>query len=169
MSRSLAAFKLLACLAALILTVPGAASAQADTPTADADQEEYVEDDYTFDDDEEFEYVDIDSFGIEAEPEADAAASGAATAGAAAAGAPTATVADASMGSRIKDSVVRGTEVGVDALIFRPFGAASTLVGYAFLFSASPFLMFSDDWETARDVFVGERYRYTFDRPIGQF
>jgi len=57
----------------------------------------------------------------------------------------------------------------MDAVILRPFGAVATGVGCGFLAAAAPFLVFSNDYDTASDVFVGERYRYTFERPLGSF
>ena len=47
--------------------------------------------------------------------------------------------------------------------------AVATGVGCGFLAAAAPFLVFSNDYDTASDVFVGERYRYTFERPLGSF
>ena len=65
----------------------------------------------------------------------------------------------------------RAGEVAMDVIVLRPLGAVATAVGAGFWVSATPFMVFSPDEEfaAAGEAFVGERYRETFERPIGQF
>ena len=134
---------------------------------------------------EDYEYVDIDSYGAEEEAEID---EGAAAAGAAAAGAAGGAAASgdgsiggsdgtAAAGAEPADEDGRGFaggaarvgEVTMDLLVLRPVGACATVIGSGFLAVSSPFLLGSWDYSTAYDVFVADRARYTFDRPLGQF
>jgi hypothetical protein len=63
----------------------------------------------------------------------------------------------------------RAGEITLDALLMRPLGALATVAGFGFYVAASPFLVVSGDLDSARDAFVVERARYTFDRPLGRF
>lgn len=63
----------------------------------------------------------------------------------------------------------RAGEITLDALLMRPLGAVATVAGFGFYVAASPFLVVSGDLDSARDAFVVERARYTFDRPLGRF
>jgi hypothetical protein len=68
-----------------------------------------------------------------------------------------------------ENAFARAGEVTMDVLLLRPFGAVATVAGFGFYVASAPFLVLSGDLDTARDVFVTERARYAFDRPLGQF
>lgn len=176
MSRSRALLAPIAVVAASIVLGPGAALSQADAADASQSSGGAVDDDpYAFDDEEDYDYVDIDSYGTETDEPATETADGArgtatsdtATTGTAVAD-PVAETADVSESRSLADHAVRAGEITMDLLILRPFGAAATGVGCGFLLAGSPFLIVSDDYDTARDVFVDERARYTFKRPLGR-
>jgi len=78
----------------------------------------------------------------------------------------------------------RAGEVALDVAILRPFGAVATVAGLGFFAVSAPFLAATGDLDLvgefpfvkstdglalAQDVFVVERAKYAFDRPLGQF
>ena len=150
----------------LVVLISGFASAQNESESGANDPYDFV--------DEKPDYADIDRYGVE-DPTSDASTADGSTGAdglnlsGAAAGSADDPIADASpsWGERAG----RAGEVTMDALLLRPLGAVATGIGAGFWLTTTPFMIFSDDSEfkTAGDVFVGERYRETFERPLGQF
>ena len=139
--------------------------AQEQAPEAPADPYPLV--------DEKPDYADIDSYGRAPDSGANSSPIGAAaSSGGDLMGGPAAEEAE---GPDIEPSqpslASRAGEVAMDVIVLRPLGAVATAVGAGFWVSATPFMVFSPDEEfaAAGEAFVGERYRETFERPIGQF
>jgi len=55
-----------------------------------------------------------------------------------------------------------------DALVVRPLGLASTIVGTAVFIVALPFTLPSGSVGSSAKVLIGEPAQYTFARPLGQ-
>ena len=150
----------------LVVLISGHASAEVESESAAKDPYDFV--------DEKPDYADIDSYGVEDPASDSSTADGAA-------GAEGLDPSDAALGSADapidEDSpswgqrAGRAGEVTVDAVVLRPLGVVATGIGAGFWLSTTPFMIFSgdDEFKTAGDVFVGERYRDTFERPLGQF
>jgi len=62
-----------------------------------------------------------------------------------------------------------GFVVVADAVIARPVGLVSLVVGTAFFIVAFPFAATSGSLGTTADTLVGEPFRFTFTRPLGDF
>ncbi len=56
-----------------------------------------------------------------------------------------------------------------DVLVVRPVSLAAIVVGAAFFIVALPFAITSGSVETVAQTLVGEPFRFTFTRPIGDF
>ncbi|MCL5023692.1 MAG: hypothetical protein M1497_10065 [Nitrospirae bacterium] len=56
-----------------------------------------------------------------------------------------------------------------DAVIARPFGLAAIVVGGAFFVVSLPFALASNSVKQTGDMLVGEPFRFTFTRPLGDF
>ena len=150
----------------LVVLISGQASAEVESESAAKDPYDFV--------DEKPDYADIDRYGVE-DQASDASTADRATGAEgldpsdAASGSADAPIAEdsSSWGQRAG----RAGEVAVDAVLLRPLGVVATGIGAGFWLSTTPFMIFSEDdeFKTAGDVFVGERYRETFERPLGQF
>jgi hypothetical protein len=62
-----------------------------------------------------------------------------------------------------------GFVVVADVVIARPVGLVSLVIGTAFLIVATPFAVTSGSLGTTADTLVGEPFRFTFTRPLGDF
>lgn len=62
-----------------------------------------------------------------------------------------------------------GFVVVADAVIARPVGLVSLVVGTAFFIVAFPFAATSGSLGTTADTLIGEPFRFTFTRPLGDF
>jgi len=57
----------------------------------------------------------------------------------------------------------------MDTVVARPVGLVALVVGGAFFIVAFPFAATSGSLNTTADKLVGEPYRFTFTRPLGDF
>jgi hypothetical protein len=55
-----------------------------------------------------------------------------------------------------------------DTVVARPLGIASIIVGTAFFIVALPFAITSGTTKETADTLIGEPFRFTFDRPVGE-
>ncbi len=56
-----------------------------------------------------------------------------------------------------------------DVAIARPLGLATTIIGGAAFLVALPFALTSGTVKETGDLLVGEPFRFTFSRPVGEF
>ena len=56
-----------------------------------------------------------------------------------------------------------------DLVIARPLGIASIVIGSAAFIASFPFALTSGSIRNTADVLVGEPFRFTFTRPLGDF
>ena len=56
-----------------------------------------------------------------------------------------------------------------DTFIARPFGLASLIVGTAVFIVTMPFALTSGTTKESADALIGEPFRFTFERPVGEF
>jgi len=56
-----------------------------------------------------------------------------------------------------------------DTVVARPLGIASIIVGTAFFIVTLPFAITSGTTKETADTLIGEPFRFTFDRPVGEF
>jgi len=66
------------------------------------------------------------------------------------------------------DDVIAGKMAG-DALIARPLGIAATLIGGALFVVSLPFSALGGNTESAYEYLLVDPFRFTFDRPLGEF
>jgi len=145
----------------LVVLISGHASAEVESESAAKDPYDFV--------DEKPDYADIDSYGVE-DPASDSSTADGAKGpdlSGAEAGSADAPIAEDS--SSWGERAGRAGEVTMDAVVLRPLGAVATGIGAGFWLTTTPFMVFSNEFKAAGDAFVGERYRETFKRPIGQF
>ena len=56
-----------------------------------------------------------------------------------------------------------------DTVVARPLGIVSLIVGTAAFIVTMPFALTSGTMEETADTLIGEPFRFTFDRPVGEF
>jgi hypothetical protein len=56
-----------------------------------------------------------------------------------------------------------------DLAISRPFGIVATVIGGAVFIASLPFSLPSGSVKNTADTLVGEPFRFTFKRPLGDF
>jgi hypothetical protein len=62
-----------------------------------------------------------------------------------------------------------GGEMIYDTLVLRPVGIIATAVGSVFFILSLPFSALGDNVDAASEKLVRDPYRYTFERPLGEF
>lgn len=62
-----------------------------------------------------------------------------------------------------------GAAIVADTVIVRPLGIASLVLGTAGFLVSLPFALTSGSVDTAARELVGEPFRFTFTRPLGDF
>ncbi len=62
-----------------------------------------------------------------------------------------------------------GGEMIYDFLVVRPLGIVATAVGSVFFVVSLPFSALGENVDTAGEKLVKSPYRYTFERPLGEF
>lgn len=61
----------------------------------------------------------------------------------------------------------RAGEISFDLLFLRPVAVAGAVTGFGFFIASAPFLVWGDQIEVARDLFMGVPGEYAFQRAIG--
>jgi len=61
----------------------------------------------------------------------------------------------------------RAGEMSFDLLFLRPLAVAGSVTGFGFFMVSAPFLVWGDQIEVARDLFMGVPGEYAFQRAIG--
>ena len=56
-----------------------------------------------------------------------------------------------------------------DTVVARPLGIVSIIVGTAAFIVTIPFALTSGTMEESADTLIGEPFRFTFERPVGEF
>ena len=80
---------------------------------------------------------------------------------------PVHTFADEEMEAYAKD--LKGAQMAVDALIARPLGLVSTILGGAVFIVALPFSALGGNTKETYQRLVEDPAKYTFKRPLGNF
>ena len=66
------------------------------------------------------------------------------------------------------DEVVAG-KMAADALVARPLGLCATVVGGALFIVSLPFSALGGNTKEAMDYLLKDPFKFTFDRPLGEF
>jgi hypothetical protein len=112
---------------------------------AEGDSDAPPDDDYEYSDDSEDAY----DYGIdEADPESDEAATEDAT--------------------YETNRWQRAGEMAFDLLLLRPAAVGGAVAGFGFFMVSMPFVVFTDQLEVTRDLFMGVPGEYAFQRAIGE-
>ncbi len=62
-----------------------------------------------------------------------------------------------------------GGEMIYDFVVLRPVGIIATAVGSIFFVVSLPFSALGDNVDAAKEKLVKDPYKFTFERPLGQF
>ena len=66
------------------------------------------------------------------------------------------------------DDIVAG-KMAADALVARPLGLCATVIGGALFIVSLPFSALGGNTKEALDYLLKDPFKFTFDRPLGEF